>query len=140
MRCRTADGLSVVGAESAWLTCVSVAPRVMGGAVADARGRGNSGRGGRGLGFAVVTRPAPLITLFRVCCSCHCDYLLALALVLPTRVAAAVAISFMFSGCLSTRVCPRDGIGSCVLANVGTPHRRHRVVRGQGPGFKQPLG
>ena len=57
---------------------------------------------------------------------------LALALVLTARMTAAAVISLLFfSGCLST-VYPRDGIGSCVLNNVGTPHRRHRAVRGQG--------
>ena len=59
--------------------------------------------------------------------------LLALALVLPTRVTAAAAICFMFfMTCLSPRFYSRDGIGSGVLANVCAPHRRHRVVQGQG--------
>ena len=33
---------------------------------------------------------------------------------------------------LSARICPLDGNGSFVLANAGTPHRHHRVVRGLG--------
>ena len=106
------------------------------------RARGGFSRG--------VTRPRLLVALFRVCVVAviACAFCRGLG----SGVAHASfhgwdkswgqekAIVFMFflgrarGFVLSTGIAS-TGIGSCALADVGTPHRRHRIVRGQG-GFK----
>ena len=83
---------------------------------------GNSGRGGRGRDSTVVTRPKLVLC---VCCSRHFGCFSGLR--------SGVAHASDHGGgdcasdfsCSSVRVCPLEGIGSCVLANAGTPHRRH---------------
>lgn len=63
--------------------------------------------------------------------------LLILALKFPTPVTGAAATSISGKSCWSSaRVFPRGGIGSCELANVGTPRRHPWVFRGQGSNWR----
>ena len=81
----------------------------------------------------MIIRPGLLVTLFRVCISRPCGCFGGVGFVVAhASVREGGDLFSAFSDCLGMRVCPRDGTGSCVLANVDTSPGRHRVCHSQG--------